>query len=102
MQGGLQKIKEWIRENVLLAIANPYKLYILRVDASGYALGAVLYQLDAEGKERPVAFFSQKLWGKPGMGQRGWSVREQQTYAIVLALLKFCSWMASSQIEIAC
>ena len=65
-------------------------------------MGAVLSQLDAEGKERPVAFFSRKLSGKPGMGQRGWSVREQETYAIVLALLKFCSWIASSEIEIIC
>ena len=62
----------------------------------------MLSQLDAEGKERPVAFFSRKLLGKPGMGQRGWSVREQETYAIVLALLKFRSWIASSQIEIIC
>ena len=71
MREGLQKIKEGMRENVLLAIANPYKSYILRVDASGYAVGAVLSQLDAEGKERPVAFFSRKLSGKPGMGQQG-------------------------------
>ena len=102
MREGLQKIKEGMRENVLLEIANPYKLYILRVDASGYAVGAVLSQLDAEGKERHVAFFSRKLSGKPGKGQQGWSFRKQETYAIVLALLKFCSWIASSQIEIIC
>ena len=72
------------------------------MDASGYAVGAVLSQLDTEGKESPIAFFSQKLSGKPGMGQRGRSVREQETYAIVLALLKFCSWITSSQIEIIC
>ena len=36
------------------------------------------------------------------MGQRGWSVREKETYAIVLALLKFRSWIASSQSEIIC
>ena len=102
MREGLRKIKEGMAENVMLAIANPYKPYILRVDASGYAVGAVLSQLDGEGKERPCAFFSRKLSGKPGMGQRGWSVREQETYAIVLALLKFRSWIASSQIEIIC
>ena len=36
------------------------------------------------------------------MGQWGWSVREEETYAIVLALLKFCSWIASIQSEIIC
>ena len=71
MREGLQKIKEGMRENVLLAIANPYKPYILRVDASGYAVGAVLSQLDTKGKECTVAFFSRKLSGKPGMGKRG-------------------------------
>ena len=86
-------------ENVMLAFANPYKPYILRVDASGYAVGAVVSQLDGEGKERPSAFFSRKLSGKLGMGQRGWSVREQETYAIFLVLLQFRSWIASSQIE---
>ena len=102
MREGLQKIKEGMHENVLLQIANPYKPYILRVDASGYAVGAVLSQLDAEGKERPCAFFSRKLSGKPGMGQRGWSVREQETYEIVHSLLKFRSWIASSQMKVLC
>ena len=78
-----------MRENVLVGIANPYQPYILRVDASGYAVGAVLSQLDGEGNERPCAFFSQQPSGNPGMGQRGRSVREQETYAILLALLKF-------------
>ena len=39
MREGLQIIKEGMRENVLLAIANPYKPSILRVDAPGYAVG---------------------------------------------------------------
>ena len=86
----------------MLGIANPYKPHILLVDASGYAVGAVLSQLDAEGTECPVAFFSRKLLRKLGMGQRGWSVREQETYAIVLALLKSRSCICSSQIEIIC
>ena len=102
MQEGLQKIEEGMQENFLLAIAKPYKPYILRVDVAGYAVGAVLSQLDHEGNERPVAFFSGKLLGIPGMGQLGWSIREQETYAIVLALPKFRSWIASSQIEIIC
>ena len=51
-------IKKGMLENVVLQIANPYKPFILRTDASGYAIGAVLIQLDSEGKERPVAFYS--------------------------------------------
>jgi hypothetical protein len=48
------------------------------------------------GELRPVAFFSRKLAGSPGKGQVGWSVREKETYAIVLMLLKFRSWLAGS------
>ena len=44
MREGLRKIKEGMAEYVMLAIASPYKPYILRVDASGYAVGTVLSQ----------------------------------------------------------
>ena len=64
-------------KNVVLDMANPLKPYLLRVDASDYAIGAALSQLNAQGEERPVAFFSRKLVGKPGKGQRVWSVREK-------------------------
>ena len=49
---------------------------------------------------RPVAFFSRKLEGSPGKGQMGWSIREKETYAIVLILQKFRSWLASTRVEI--
>ena len=93
-------IKTGMLDNVVLQIANPYKPFILKTDASGYAIGAVLSQLDDQGRERPVAFYSKKLQGKDGLGQRAWSVREQETYALVCALLKFRSWIGSSQVQI--
>ena len=49
---------------------------------------------------RPVAFFSRKLQGEPGKGQWAWSIREKETYAIVLCLQKFRSWVASSTVKI--
>ena len=74
---------------------DPDKPFILRNDACGYALGAVLEQLkdsnamptavDAlEGRTHPVAFMSRKLTE----GKRKWVPREQETYAILLALIK--------------
>ena len=94
------KVKEDLLQNVVLQIANPTKPYRLRVDASDYAIGGVLSQFDSGGNERPVAFFSRKLAGKPGKGQRIWSVREKETYAIVSTLLKFRSWVASTTVTI--
>jgi hypothetical protein len=79
---------------------NPDRPFILRVDASGYAVGAVLEQLEnsddmpseADVKTRktvPIAFMSRKL----AEGQRKWVPREQETYAIICALEKWESWI---------
>lgn len=100
METAFNKVKEDLLKNVVLDIANPTKPYVLRVDASDYAIGAALSQLDDKGNERPVAFFSRKLVGTPGKGQRVWSVREKETYAIVVTLLKFRSWLASTKVSI--
>lgn len=70
------------------------------MDASGYAVGATLEQLvdtnrmptseDAMNKKTvPVAFLSRKLTGS----QINWVPREKETYAIILALLKWESWI---------
>jgi len=69
------------------------------VDASKYAVGAALEQLIDEErcptkedvlkrKTVPVAFMSRKLT----RFKRNWVPREQETYAIILALLKWQSW----------
>jgi hypothetical protein len=75
---------------------NPDKPFVIRADASRYAVGAVLEQL-AEGngvptkedilgrKTVPVGFMSKKLTKT----QRNWTPREQETYAIILALKKW-------------
>ena len=70
------------------------------VDASQYAVGAALEQLldeeraptveDVRAKKTvPVAFMSRKLTGS----QRNWVPREQETYAIILTLQKWKSWI---------
>ena len=100
MRTAFSELKRQLLDNVVLDIADPYRPYVLEVDASDYAVGGVLSQEDHQGSLRPVAFFSRKLEGSPGKGQVGWSIREKETYAIVLMLLKFRSWVASSQIKI--
>ena len=94
-EGWVTKIKEGMGNNVLLGIANPHKQYVLLVDASAYAVGAVLSQLEGDGNERPCAFFSEKLSGKQGMGQRGCSVREQETYCARLAKISILDCIQS-------
>ena len=71
-----------------LYLMDPDKDFTLRTDSSRYAVGCVVEQ-EFEGKPHPVAFWSRKLT----KGQRNWSHREQETYAIVCSLRKFSGWI---------
>jgi hypothetical protein len=95
-----QEIKRRLCSNLILQRVNPDKPFVLRTDASGYAVGATLEQLIDEdrvptpedvlaGRTVPVAFMSRKLTST----QRNWVAREQETYAIILALQKWESWI---------
>jgi len=62
--------------------------FILETDASRYAIGAVLKQ-EQNGETVPVAFMSRKL----AKNKRNWTPREQETYAMVMALRKWAGWI---------
>ena len=94
-QNAFDSIKARLCGNLLLQRVNPDKPFVLHTDASGYAVGASLEQMvdevrmptpeDVQQKKTvPVAFLSRKLTSS----QRNWVPREQETYAIVLALLR--------------
>ena len=95
-----EELKKRLCSGLSLQRVNPDKPFVLRVDASGYAVGTTLEQLK-EGGERPtiedvlekktipVAFMSRKLT----TGQRKWTPRELETYAIILALQKWESYV---------
>ena len=100
MRNSLETIKNDLINNVVLQLPDPYKAYVLEVDSSDYAIGGVLSQHNDLGELRPVSFFSRKLQGELGKGQVGWSIREKETYAIVLVLQKHRSWVASSLVQI--
>ena len=71
--------------------------FYLRTDASKYAVGAVLEHQDLEtGAHYPLAFWSRKLSPR----QMQWSLREQETYAIICALKKYQSWIGTNRVEI--
>ena len=55
------KIKEAIVEDVTLVYPDFNEPFRLTVDASDRAVGGCLSQLDKEGRDRPVTFFSKKL-----------------------------------------
>ena len=88
------KLKAALVSGLSLQAVNPDAPFVLRVDASQKAIGAVLEQLpNSQGpitpqdtlsqKTVPVAFLSRKL--TPGQGSK-WIVREKEAYAIVSTL----------------
>lgn len=79
------------------AIANASTLNFLRdsgevrlyTDASDYAIGAHLVQLDDEGAEGTISFYSKKL---TDVEQR-WNVSEKEMFAVVMAIRKFHTYI---------
>ena len=98
-----QKIKTILCGKLTLQRVNPDKPFVLRTDASGYAVGASLEQVIDEIRMPTAAdvraneivagsFMSRKLTE----GARRWVAREQETYVIVLALQK---WESSNGMQ---
>jgi len=75
-------LKEAIGKAPVLRIFDPDLLTTVETDASGFAIGAVLFQTDEHGVSRPVAFTSRKL----NPAERNYPTHEQELLAVVHAL----------------
>jgi hypothetical protein len=81
-----QRLKERIAADVMLAFPDQDRPFTVTTDASEYAIGAVLSQMDpTSGIERPVMFLSKAL----DRTQSNWCTPEKELYAVVYALEKF-------------
>ena len=84
-------MKQALLSAVGLHLVDPDRGFLLRTDASDYAIGAVLEQVLDDGRHVPVAFWSRVL----AEGQRRtWTPREKEAYAIVMALRKWAGYIA--------
>ena len=70
-------------------LEKPFKI---EVDASGYAIGAILIQRDERGKRHPIAYFSTTLTDT----ERNYDIYELEFYAIVRALRHWRQFVAGS------
>ena len=87
----LEGMKQALLSAVGLHLVDPDRGFVLRTDASDYAVGAVLEQVLDDGRHVPVAFWSRVL----AEGQRRtWTPREKESYAIVMALRKWAGYLA--------
>jgi hypothetical protein len=86
-----QDLKKALCNATTLYAPDGTRPFIIRTDASDYAVGAALTQLDETRldptlpREYPIAFASSKLTGS----QLNWSTIEKEAYAIIYALQKF-------------
>ena len=84
-------MKQALLSAVGLHLVDPDRGFVLRTDASDYAVGAVLEQVLDDGRHVPVACWSRVL----AEGQRRtWTPREKEAYAIVMALRKWARYIA--------
>ena len=85
-EDAFSRLRERLLGQLGLFLVDPDKGFLLRTDASDYAVGAVLEQVRDDGSHVLVAFWSRIL----AEGQRRtWTAREKETYAIVCALRKW-------------
>ena len=75
-------LKTAISKAPVLRIFDPRLPTSVGTDASGFAVGAVLFQIDEQGNSRPVAFTSRKL----NSAERNYPTHEQELLAVVHAL----------------
>ena len=83
MERGFEKIKAELREDKHLSFLREDGKLILYTDASDYAIGACLMQVQ-DGVERPLMFISKSL----SKVQRRWSTSDKEMLAIVWAVEK--------------
>ena len=82
-------MKEVLLSAVGLHLEDPNRRFVLRTDASNYAIGAALEQVLDDGPHVPVAFLSGVM---ADCQRRTWTPREKE-YAIVMALRKWAGYI---------
>lgn len=87
-----QQLKDALSRDVILPHPDLDKPFVLETDASDAALGAVLYQLDSDGRLRPLAFHSRKFLP----AERNYTVHDRELLAIVDSLRHWRHYLMGS------
>jgi len=87
-------LKAKLCEASALAILRPGEPISIVVDASSVAVGACALQTDSEGRERPIAYLSQKL----SPAQTKWSTIEREAFGVICVLKKWYTILFSANI----
>lgn len=88
-QNAFEYLKKRLVEAPILQYPDFNKPFILLTDASGTGLGAVLAQLDDEGKERVIAYASRALTP----AEKNYPITEQECLAVIWAVQHFDQYL---------
>ena len=89
-------MKQCLVSTTILKQADKTKIFIIRTDASSYALGAVLLQGKDE-EEHPIEYASRLLTS----AERNYSTTEREALAVVWAVNKFRGYIDGSEVIVA-
>ena len=103
-----RSLKKALTSSLSLQVINPEWPFVLRTDASGFAVGAVLEQVprikgmptlaDVQATQTvPVAFMSRKLTTPQ---YKSWTTRGKEAYAVVGALEKWAGLIGDNPVLI--
>ena len=92
-QQAFQTLKDKLLDDVFLAHPDHEKPFILETDASGYAWGAMISQMDDEGKLRPVACYSRGF----ADAETRYDTHDRELLAIIRALEAQRHWLAGTK-----
>ncbi|GFU31156.1 retrovirus-related Pol polyprotein from transposon 297 [Trichonephila clavipes] len=96
-QQAFQTLKQCLITPPILRQVDPKKPFIIRTDASSYALGAVLLQGESPTDEQPVEYASRLL----SSAEKNYSTTEREALAVVWALSKFRGYIEGAEITVA-
>jgi len=92
----LEEVKRRLTSAPLLVSPNFRKPFIIQCDASKTGIEGVLEQLDDDGVERTIAFFSRKL----NQQQQKYCVKELECLAAVLGIDKFREYVEGLEYKV--
>ena len=95
-QEAFDQLKERLVTSPLLAYPTANQAFMLETDASKAGLGAVLSQIQSDGKEHPVAYASRALSPQ----ETRYAITELETLAVVWAITYFYAYLYGHDVEV--
>ena len=91
-----EKLKVILTSKPILRLPDFTKAYIIDVDSSNRAIGAVLSQIDDEGREYAVYFASRTL----KKAELNYTISEKECLAVVFGLIKFRTYVFGREFKV--